>query len=138
MTSAAAPLPDEEKLARFVLFDAHVRADGTVRPNLFIPHPHPDLSVTRHARLPEETLWLRGHAVAEEVARNQTRTVRLLGRADAQALVYRQQKLHLEAAPVSGNAEHINALGWPADKSAQKIIAQEIADRASYLTVPTA
>ena len=131
-------IPDAEKLARFVLSADHLRADGTVRPNAFIPHPHPDLSVTRHAELPERELWSRGHAVAAEVRAKLTRLLPLLGRADVTADVYLKQTLRLESAPVPGNPEHVNITGWPADKPAQKIIAQEIAVRAHFVPVPTA
>lgn len=133
---APAPIPDTELLARFILFSAHVRADGTLRPDPFIPHPHPDLSVTRHAELPEGMIWGHGHAVASEVALKLKRQLPLLGRADVSAFDFRKQKLRLEPAPTPGNDHHVNATGWPADKASQKIIAQEIAACAGFLPAP--
>lgn len=45
------PIANDELLARFVLFSDWIRHDQTVRPNAFIPHPYPNLSVIRHREL---------------------------------------------------------------------------------------
>ena len=47
---------DDESLARFIFQRNYIRSDQTVKPNAFIPHPWPDLSVTRHFGLTEEEL----------------------------------------------------------------------------------
>ena len=137
MTPPASPpdiIGDEEPLARYIFFKSHVRADGTVKQDAFIPHPHPDLSVTRHICLTDEQIWTHGKTVSV------LRKLALIGRADRIAQDYRDQKLLLSAAPVHGNLNHANITGWPADKPAQKIIAQLIAIRAGarYLPTPTA
>ena len=51
------PIADDELVARFVLFSKWIRDDKTVRPDAFIPHPYPNLSVTRHRELSEFALW---------------------------------------------------------------------------------
>lgn len=118
---------DEEGLARFVLFSKWVRnSDQTVKPDAFIPHPYPDLSVTRHLNLSEEVLWKAGQDVAT------TRQATLYGRADIGAIAVRRQSLKIEPDPVNGNPNHANIINWPSDKPAQKIIAIELAANSVY------
>jgi hypothetical protein len=115
--------PDEQ-LARFILHRSHLRQDWTVKPDAFIPHPWPNLSVTRHLQLSETELW----NIARNVARQTEKT--LHGRADVQASNFERHTLRVIAAPVSENPNHANVSGWPMEKSAQKAIAQEIAQAA--------
>lgn len=118
---------DEEQLARFILYSKWIRSsDQTARPDAFIPHPYPDLSVTRHLNLPEEALWRTGQNVAD------ARTATLYGRADIYAAAARQQNLKIDPAPVPNNPNHANIVGWPADKPAQKIIALQLAADSVY------
>ena len=117
---------DDEKLARFILFSKWIRADQTVKPDAFVPHPYPNLSVTRHKNLAEQELW----DVAQNVA--DTRQVNLYGRADIYASTVRRQILKLESVPIQNNPNHVNITGWPEDKSAQKSIAQHIAADSVY------
>lgn len=42
------PVADDEKVSRFILFSKWLRSDKNLRSDAFIPHPYPDLSVTRH------------------------------------------------------------------------------------------
>lgn len=123
------PVTDDEWLARFVLFSGWVRSsDRTIRPDAFIPYPYPDLSVTRHQGLSEGELWEIGQTIAS------SRPVALYGRADIQALHVRRQSLHI--VPTAEPRNHANVTGWPKDKPAQKIIAQELAAVAHYLPNP--
>lgn len=117
---------DDEKLARFILFSKWIRADLTVKPEAFVPHPYPDLSVTRHNNLTEQALW----KIAQDVAN--TRQVNLYGRADIYVSTIRRQNLKIEPAPVQNNPNHANVIDWPADKPAQKSIAQQIAADSLY------
>lgn len=119
------PVTDDELLARFVLFSRWIRSDKTVRPDAFIPHPYPDLSVTRHEGLPEPELWQLGQEVAT------LRNLTLYGRADVRARAVKAQSLSIQPTPEPRN--HANINGWPPDKPAQKIIAQEIAAAAEYV-----
>lgn len=119
------PIADDELLARFVLFSDWIRHDQTVRPNAFIPHPYPNLSVTRHRELSEFALWQIGQGIADKRSHN------LYGRADIQAITVKAHPLRIEPTPEPKN--HANITGWPADKPGQKIIAQEIAATARFV-----
>lgn len=134
MTDDATPPPvdDQELLARFVIFSRWIRtSDLTVRPDAFIPHPWPDLSVTRHVGLSEEELWQIGQGVAD-----QRPEATLYGRADIRALNVRARSLRIEPTPEPRN--HANISGWPTDKPAQKSIAQLLAAAAKYAPKPPA
>ena len=115
------PVTYDEQLARFILQRSHLRQDGSVKQDAFVPYPWPDLSVTRHLQLTDKELWGIGH----DVARQTTKT--LHGRADVRAGDFQQQRLRVITAPVEGNPNHANVTDWPAEKPAQKIIAQQIA-----------
>jgi len=79
---------DDEVLARFILHKRYIRNDGTLKPDSFIPHPHPDLSVTRHIGLEESSIW----AIGEGVAIQQSKT--LYGRGDVLAQDKPAQKMY--------------------------------------------
>lgn len=118
----------DEALARYVMHSSHVRrSNHTVKPDAFMPHPHRDLSVTRHLAATEDELWSLGEQVAAATAKT------LYGRGDIRALVCLAQKLVVNAAPTESNPNHADVSGWPADKPAQKIIALEIAATAVFV-----
>jgi hypothetical protein len=56
-----------EWLARFIYYQRYIRQDRTIRPDAFIPHPYPELSVTRHLQLSETQIWEIGRNVAEQI-----------------------------------------------------------------------
>jgi len=118
------PIASEERLARFIFYRRHIRNDGSLRPDAFIPHPYPDLSVTRHLQLSQAQIWDIGHLVARQVGHT------LQGRADLAVAVFQRQKLQVVAAPVPENPNHANVIDWPPEKSAQKSIGQQIAEAA--------
>jgi hypothetical protein len=60
----------------------------------------------------------------------------LHGRADAQVFVFEQQQLQVVADPIKDNPNHANVIGWPKEKPAQKILAQEIAGASSKVLTP--
>ena len=122
------PVADAEWLARFILFAKWLRADRTVRPDAFIPHPWPNLSVTRRLGLDEEELWRIGQNVADQ------RSLPLYGRADVRARAIRKHRLDIQPTPEPRN--HVNITGWPKEKPAQKITAQEIAAAATFISTP--
>ncbi|MGH8728206.1 MAG: hypothetical protein ACREV9_08630 [Burkholderiales bacterium] len=127
------PIASNEQLARFILFSKWIRSSEpvkTVKPDAFIPHPYPDLSVTRHKNLSEQKLWRIGQDIAS------ARPATLYGRADIRAAEVRRQSLHVEPQPVANNPNHASVIGWPADKPAQKIIAQELAAKANFVPKP--
>jgi hypothetical protein len=94
-----------------------------------MPHPYPDLSVTRHGQWSERQLWRIGKLVADSIPKQ------LYGRADVAAGVFCQQKLRVSPDPTEENPNHVNVDEWPADKSAQKIIAQEISAKVTEVAI---
>lgn len=124
------PVTADEQLARFILQRSHLRQDGTVKQDAFIPHPWPDLSVTRHLQLTERELWSIGQNVARQTAKT------LHGRADVRASDFQRHRLRVIKARVEGNPNHANVTGWPTEKPAQKIIAQQIAAAAGKAHQP--
>jgi hypothetical protein len=126
------PVRSNEWLARFILKRSHLRQDRTVKQDAFIPHPYPDLSVTRHLQLSETQLWEIGQNVAQQIGKI------LRGRADVQAFVFQRQELRVVAVPLPENPNHANVIGWPEEKATQKSIAQQIAAAAGKaLEVPS-
>jgi hypothetical protein len=123
-------VPDEEPLARYVYSKRHVREDRTVKPDAFIPHPYPDLSVTRHLGLDEAEIWKIGADIGVE------RSASLQGRADVITAEFRRNALEVKPEPVPGNPNHVNVVGWPSDKPSQKNLAQRIVLSAKYLAAP--
>ena len=121
------PVTEDELLARFVLHRNRVRADLTVKPDAFIPHPQPGLSMTRHRGISEQEIWELGQSLARFQSRE------LYGRADVVAGEITRHRLSI--VPTHEPKNHVNVVGWP-EKAAQKIIAQEIAARARYLQRP--
>jgi hypothetical protein len=120
------PVTDNEVLARFVLFRGWIRSsNNTVKPDAFVPYPYPDLSVTRHIELSEAEIWKIGQQVADQ------RPATLYGRADILALSVKRQSLRI--VPTLEPKNHANVIGWPKDKPAQKIIAQQLAADAHYV-----
>lgn len=118
----------DERLSRYILQSNHIRkSDNTVKQDAFIPHPHEDLSVTRHLDLDQKAIWSIGEEVARQTGKN------LYGRAENLAAAYLDQKLMVISAPITGNPNHANVIGWPADKSMQKMIAIEIAAKSRYV-----
>lgn len=110
-----------ELLARYLLQGSHIRADLTIRPDAFVPHPRSELSVTRHLDLTPEQIWAFGDQVARQTGK------RLHGRADVVAIAFINRRLQVRPAPEADNLNHANVTGWPVDKPAQKILALEIA-----------
>jgi hypothetical protein len=125
------PVADEERLARFILRREHVRADGTVKPDPFMPYKWVELSVTRHLGLDERQLWDAGRGVAEE-----TKTT-LYGRADVEAASFIRLRLRVLPRPLPQNPNHADVVDWPADKAAQKEIALLVAREAIFRSTPT-
>lgn len=126
---ASVPVADEERLARFVFTERHIRkSDGTVKAEALAPFKHIEMSVTRHRDLPQEQVWALGAKVAE------ARKLPLIGRADFLAVKAREQSLDVK--PDEPPPNHANVSGWPPDKPAQMIRALEIATSATYVANP--
>jgi hypothetical protein len=116
------PVASDEVLARFVVHSSHIRkSNNTVKPDAFMPHPRVELSLTRHRDATVEELWREGERIAA------IRNAVLHARADVKASAFIEEDLIVEARPFPENPNHADALGWPADKPAQKMKATEIA-----------
>lgn len=125
------PVDTEEALARYVLSSSHIRTqDKTVKPDAFIPHPHLNLSVTRHRDATEQTLWMLGAQVACDRQRI------LHGRADVVVSVCLREELPVVAAPLPNNPNHAEIEGWPKGKAEQKMKALEIARQSQFQPTP--
>lgn len=120
-----------EMLARFVFSSSHVRGDNSVKPDAFIPHPYNDLSVTRHREATDVELWAVGNRIGEERQRT------LHGRADVNTGTFLEAGLRVNADPIAENPNHAIAVGWPAEKSQQKLIAVTIAKQSAFRTQTT-
>jgi hypothetical protein len=125
------PVEPSELLARYVVYGSHIRrSDSTLKPDAFMPHPYRELSVTRHVSATDEELW----AVGERVAGASGKI--LHGRGDVAAQICIDLKLAVKATPLADNPNHADVVDWPADKPAQKMIAQEIAAACRFVARP--
>lgn len=139
MTGGLVRVPDDELIARFITFKRYLRADGTVKPEAFMPPPDLQCSVTRHDSIVESVIWDRGHDVAGVLQSKQPeRTIALLGRADVGAGAVRRAHSGLDVVehPLPTNPEHAHVVGWP-QKEAQKDIAFKIAEAAKFVATPS-
>jgi len=118
-------------LARYILTRRHIRSSNdTVKPEAFMPHPYIDLSVTRHKGITVDQLWSHGRSVAEQ----QSKT--LYGRSDIDSSDVMANKLTVQSDPTPENPNHANILGWSGVKSEQKLVALELAKKASKIIYP--
>ena len=116
------PVADEELLARFIVHGNELRADGTVRPLLFLPYKRVTLSVNRHRDATLAETWAIGHQVAAE--RGKT----LSGRADLRASSCRITPLDVVPQPIlPHNPNHADVVGYPARKDEQLSLAAKLA-----------
>ena len=124
------PVADNELLARYIFNSNEFRADGTVKPKLFMPYSHVELSVNRHRECTEEEIWRFGQQVAA------TRKLDLRGRSDIHAIQCRTAPLYVNATPLPGNPNHADIAGYPVAKADQKSLAQKLAASASPKQTP--
>lgn len=114
----------EENLARYILHKSlfsilHKR----VKYGAFLPAPNGETSVFRISNLSDNEVWDIGD---KEVA--QKRGMLVLGRADILAFHVLQRRLRI--IPDDNPPRHANIVGWPEEKSEQKLIAMELAENA--------
>ena len=115
-------IADEELLARFIVNSNEVRADGTVRPQLFLPYQRVELSVNRHRDATLDETWAIGRQVAEQ--RGKT----LLARADLRASSCRITPLDVVPQPIlPHNPNHADVIGYPLRKDGQLSLAAKLA-----------
>ncbi len=104
---------DDESLARTVHFKGQIRtSDNTLRPELFLPFRHVELSVVRHRDLSGDELLEICQTVAE------MRQLPLYGRGDIQAADARGQNLDVHPYEEEGTPRnHANIINWPNEKT---------------------
>jgi hypothetical protein len=105
-------------------------SDNTVKQDLFMPHPHQELSLTRHIDATDTEIWEVGIDVATKIGR------KLYGRADIKAIDCKIDSLKLTEKPLANNPNHADIEGWPSAKQDQKAIALKLAASASKLISP--
>jgi hypothetical protein len=102
--------------------------NNRVKVSAFMPNRERELSVFRIQDLPEEQIWEIGQRYVSEP---QSKT--LYARGDVLASVVTENNLTID--PDDHPPRHANVLGWPEDKSAQKLIATELANQATLRVV---
>lgn len=116
----------EEKLARFIFSSSHFSSQNfRVKHNAFLPTSAGEASVSRISDLPEPDIWPIGSVIATQ--RGQT----LYARGDLLAHDVRQ--VQLDVTPAEPPPRHANIVNWPTDKSAQKLRAMELAEKAKLV-----
>jgi hypothetical protein len=123
------PVESDELLARYIFSDRHFsRENRRVKAGAFMPASDGAISVTRHREAAQEEVWHVGQAVAR------LRAATLYARADVLSATCESWQLSVEPAPVAGNPNHANVVGWPMqDKARRKLIAEEIALAAKFI-----
>lgn len=128
-----------ELLARFVFAKSHIRtSDGTLKADAFLPHPYPELSVTRHRDASEPELWEVGRTIGER----REPPIVLRGRGDVYASMFMGEHLDVRADPIDDptgppNPNHAVVAGWPSgDKARQRAIALRIAEKSRFVRAP--
>jgi hypothetical protein len=114
----------EEYLARYILQKSQFSAaNQRVKYSTFLPAPNGETSVFRISNLSDSEIWKIGNI---EVA--QKRGLLLLGRADISA--FKVLNKNLKIIPDNIPPRHANIIGWPEEKSKQKLIAMELSENA--------
>lgn len=125
ITSDVSP---EEVLARYIFSrDCFSPANDRVKYSAFLPAPDLKTSVFRVSGLTPDEIW---HIGDSKVA--PMREKPLLARADISAKVVLSNGLDIE--PDNDPRRHANIYKWPSEKSEQKLIAIELANKADLHT----
>ena len=121
------PVALAEILSRFVLKKDWFRpSDNSVRYAAFLPNPkNGETSVFRISGISDKEVWDIGN---REVAKDPNRPI--LGRADISAS--NAVAKGLEVLPCEPPERHANIIGWPEEKSKQKLFALELAAEARF------
>jgi hypothetical protein len=113
----------EENLSRYLFNKNHFSSkNGRVKYNAFLPNQNGKTSVFRTSELSNDEIWRIGDDVADE------REMTLLGRGEICARHVVEQGLELDAN--DDPPRHADIIGWPEEKSAQKLIAIELESNA--------
>ncbi len=127
------PVADAVVLARFLLQSSWIRAEGTIKPDAFMPPPSLELSVTQCEGPEQAVNWHRGQQVAA------TRQRTLYGAALITARAVRTvEPLDAVQAPLDEDPLHGHVINWPPSsaKERQKELALELAKNAKKVDPP--
>ncbi len=115
----------EERLTRYILEKNKYSIEKKrVKYNAFLPNKDGQTSVFRTSELTDNEIWEIGN---NEVARKVEK--QLLGRGDIKASNVYENSLKIDTE--GEHLKHANIVNWPEEKSEQKLIAIEIADKAT-------
>jgi len=120
----------DEIVARYLQSKRNIRADKSIKPDEFVPFSQVARSVNRHRDCSEDEIWQFGRQVAAQTS------TPLLGRTDVLVSHCTIGELSVKAAPVPGNPNHADIVGYPSAKSDQKALALKIAANASDQILP--
>ncbi len=116
----------EEYLSRFLFSNSHFSKENQrVKYGAFLPAKNGETSVFRTSNLSDNQIWDLGERnVAQE------RKKPLLGRGDIRSSMVFESGLKIR--PDNNPPRHANIIGWPEEKSKQKLIAIELAANATF------
>lgn len=120
------PLPPTESLSRFIFSKRHYGIEeNRVKFGAFVPLRNPqtsvlEVSVFRISGLSDEQIWSMGES---EVAQRSGRTLNARGDLTVASVEAKQLQVVSDDIPL----RHANIVGWPEEKSEQKLKAIELA-----------
>lgn len=115
----------EEPLSRFILSKSHFSKENQrVKYGAFLPASSGETSVFRTSELSDSQIWNLG-----DIYVAQQRKMPALGRGDILSSVIFERGLKITAD--NNPPRHANIIGWPEEKSKQKLIAIELAANAT-------
>ena len=119
-------IEDTEPLGRYLMSKRHFSIENKrVKDAAFMPAPDFCLSVFRTQGLTEDEIWKLGY---EEVVKKLPAPRTLYGR--GQIILLAVKEVNLELDPDDTPSRHANIVGWPQEKSKQKLIALQLASEA--------
>jgi hypothetical protein len=119
----------EEIVARYIFSSSHFSRDNNrVKHNAFMPAPDGKTSVFRTKGLERDAVW----EIGEQVARGRSQPLHARADITAGEVAQAKVKVALSEPP----PRHCNIEGWPTEKSAQKLIAIDLADAARLILRP--
>lgn len=125
----ATGLAPKDPLARFIYSSSHFsRENNRVKHNAFMPAADGKTSVYCTKELSEAETW----TIGEEVADRRKQTLHARGDIVAADV----SKVKLRVVPSEPPPRHANIEDWPAEKSAQKLKAMDLAEAAGLVMKP--
>ena len=127
--STGVTIQPEDALARFIYSSSHFSHENKrVKHNAFMPAADNKTSVYHTEELSEAETW----AIGEEVAQKRKQTLHARG----DIIAAEVSKVSLRLVPTETPPHHANIEDWPAEKSAQKLKAIDLADAAKLVIRP--